>query len=68
MSETMNSRCFSCTRLPVDPELGESLTRLSLRQVRFTHHAPLILTETECRELLSLLQRWLAQAPKESEV
>jgi hypothetical protein len=31
MSETMNSRCFSCTRLPADPELGESLTRMSLQ-------------------------------------
>ena len=59
MSHTMNSRCFTCTLMDKDPDLGEYLTRITLRRVHFAH-TPLILTASEIDELRGLLVRWPA--------
>lgn len=57
MSQTMNSRRFTCALLEKDPDLEETVTVLTLRRVHFPH-TPVILTNKELAELLSLLQRW----------
>ena len=59
MSQTMNSRCFTCALLEKDPDLAETVTVLTLRRVSFPH-TPVILTHTELIELQSLIQRWLS--------
>ena len=58
MKQQMNSRRFTCSLQEKDPDLDEYLTVITFRQVNFPH-PPLIISETECRELLSLLQRWV---------
>jgi len=57
MSQTMNSCCFTCALLKKDPDLAETVTVSTLRRVHFPH-TPVILTNNELAELLSLLQRW----------
>jgi len=59
MQQTMNSRCFTCSLLKKDPDLGECLTVITLRRVNFPH-TPIILTASEVSELRSLLARWPA--------
>lgn len=59
MHQTMNSRCFTCSLLEKDPDLGECLTVITLRRVNFPH-TPVILTTSELDELRSLLARWPA--------
>ncbi|MCB0190403.1 MAG: hypothetical protein KDJ65_00515 [Anaerolineae bacterium] len=59
MQQTMNSRCFTCSLLEKDSDLGECLTIITLRRVNFPH-TPLILTSSEVSELQSLLARWPA--------
>ena len=59
MTHTMNSRCFTCSLLENDPDLGECLTVITLRRVNFPH-TPVILTASEVYELRSLLARWPA--------
>lgn len=59
MQQTMNSRCFTCSLLEKDPDLGECLTVITLRRVHFPH-TPIILTSSEVEELRSLLARWPA--------
>lgn len=60
MQQTMNSRCFTCSLLEKDPDLGECLTVITLRRVHFPH-TPVILTASEVQELRALLQRWPEQ-------
>ncbi len=59
MPQTINSRCFTCSLLGEEPELGECLTVITFRRVNFPH-TPLILTASEVSELRSLLARWPA--------
>ena len=62
MHQTMNSRCFTCSLLEKDPDLGECLTVITLRRVHFPH-TPVILTSSEVTELRSLLARWPVNGP-----
>ena len=62
-SQKMSSRCFTCTLLAEDAEIGEKLTVLTLRQVHFAHPTPVILTASEVRELRHLLNRWSESGP-----
>ena len=59
MQQTINSRCFTCSLLEKDPDLGECLTVITLRRVNFPH-TPVILTASELDELRRLLIRWPA--------
>ena len=59
--QVLNSRCFTCTLLDQDTEIGEELTVLTLRRVQFAHLVPIILTASEVRELRHLLNRWSEQ-------
>ena len=59
MQQKMNSRCFTCSLLEKDPDLGECLTVITLRRVNFLH-TPVILTSSEVGELQSLLAHWSA--------
>jgi hypothetical protein len=59
MQQKMNSRCFTCSLLEEDPDLGECLTVITLRRVNFPHTA-IILTASEVNELRRLLARWPA--------
>ena len=63
MQQKMNSRCFTCSQLEKDPDLGECLTVITLRRVNFPH-TPVILTSSELDELRSLLARWLANGDR----
>jgi len=64
MSQTMNSRCFTCALLEKDPDLEETVTVLTLRRVSFPH-TPVILTQNELVELQGLIQRWLSNLNRE---
>ena len=64
MSQTMNSRCFTCALLEKDPDLEETVTVLTLRRVSFPH-TPVILTQNELVELQSLIHRWLRTLKQE---
>ena len=62
-SPQMNSRCFTCTLLDEDADIGERLTVLTLRRVRFAHTNPIILTASELQELRHLLNQWPENGP-----
>jgi hypothetical protein len=64
MSQTMNSRCFTCALLEKDPDLEETVTVLTLRRVSFPH-TPVILTQNELVELQNLIRRWLRTLKQE---
>ncbi len=64
MQQKMNSRCFTCTLLEKDPDLGQPVTKLTLRRVHFPH-TPVILTQNEMAALQSLIHRWLRTLKQE---